>query len=101
MMRLGHYRPVHVKSREAQALRTTLIARTKFVTHMLTIEQTIRGLLKVYGLKLGQVHRCTVAAKVRALLENKPELELAIEPLLAERSKWAKSRTDFCHPRRG
>jgi transposase len=48
MMRPGHYRPVHVKSREAQLLRTTLIARRKFVTHMLAIEQTIRGLLKAY-----------------------------------------------------
>jgi transposase len=81
MMRLGHYRPVHVKSREAQLLRTTLIARRKFVTHMLAIEQTIRGLLKVYGLKLGQVHRCTFAAKVADLLENKAELRVAIEPL--------------------
>jgi len=86
MMRLGHYRPVHVKSREAQLLRTTLIARRKFVTHMLAIEQTIRGLLKVYGLKLGQVHRCTFAAKVLALLENKPELRVAIEPLLEARN---------------
>src|SRR6185295_17899967 len=67
MMRLGHYRPVHVKSREAQLLRTTLIARRKFVIHMLAIEQTIRGLLKVYGLKLGRVHRCAFAAKVLAL----------------------------------
>ena len=31
MMRFGHYRPVRVKSREAQLLRTTLIARRTFV----------------------------------------------------------------------
>ena len=37
MMRLGHYRPVHVKSREAQLLRTTLIPRGTFVGHMLAI----------------------------------------------------------------
>jgi transposase len=86
MMRLGHYRPVHVKSRESQLLRTTLIARRNFVTHMLAIEQTIRGLLKVYGLKLGQVHRCTFAAKVVNLLEDKPELRVAIEPLLEARN---------------
>jgi hypothetical protein len=41
MMRLGHYRPVHVKSKASQLLRTTLIARKKFVDHMLAIEDTI------------------------------------------------------------
>ena len=47
MMRLGHFKPVHVKSRTSQLVRTTLIARKKFVDHMLSIELTIRGLLKV------------------------------------------------------
>jgi hypothetical protein len=43
MMRLGHYRSVHVKSKASQLLRTTLIARKKFVDHLLAIEDTIRG----------------------------------------------------------
>ena len=63
MMRLGHYRPVHVKSREAQLLRTTRIARKRFVDHMLAIVGTIPGLMKVYGLKVSAV-RCN-----RALLD--------------------------------
>jgi transposase len=49
MMHLGHYRPVHVKSRAAQLLRTTLVARKRFVDHMLAIEGMIRGLLKVHA----------------------------------------------------
>ena len=73
MMRLGHYRPVHVKSKASQLLRTTLIARKKFVDHMLAIEDTIRGLLKVYGLKIGAVHRCTFAARVETLLADAPD----------------------------
>ena len=81
MLRLGHFRVVHVKSRASQLLRTTLIARRSFVEHMVAIEQTIRGLLKVYGLKLGAVHRCTFAARVEALLADAPELRLAIKPL--------------------
>lgn len=56
MMRLGHYRPVHVKSKASQPMRTVLIARKKFVDHVLAIENTIRGLLKVHGLKLGNVN---------------------------------------------
>lgn len=39
MMRLGHYRAVHVKSKQSLLLRTTLIARKKFVDHMLAIER--------------------------------------------------------------
>jgi transposase len=86
MMRLGHFRPVHVKSRASQILRTTLRARHKFVEHLQSIELTIRGLLKVHGLKMGAVHRCTFAARVEALLADAPELRLAIEPLLEARN---------------
>jgi transposase len=92
MMRLGHYRPVHVKSKESQLLRTTLIARKKFVDHMLAIEDTIRGLLKVHGMKLGAVHRCTFAARVETLLAAAPELRTAIEPLLEARNMMSKQK---------
>ena len=54
MMRLGHYRPVHVKSPAGQPMRTTLAARMQFVASQLQIESTVRGLLKVYGLKSGR-----------------------------------------------
>jgi hypothetical protein len=77
MMRLGHYQPVHVKSKASQLPRTTLIARKKFVDHMLAIEDTIRGLLKVYGLKIGAVHRCTFAARVETLLADASDLRAA------------------------
>ena len=64
MMRLGHYRPVHVKSPAAQSMRTTLAARMQLVASQLQIEGTIRGLLKVYGLKIGAIHRNRFAARV-------------------------------------
>jgi transposase len=86
MMRLGHYRPVHVKNRGGAA-----------PSHDADRAKGVRGphaghraddprLLKVYGFKLGQVHRCNFAAKVQALLENKPELWVAIDPLLETRN---------------
>jgi transposase len=71
MTRLGHYRPVHVKSKASQLMRTVLIARKKFIDHMLAIENTIRGLLKVRGLKLGNVHRSAFAAKVANMLARR------------------------------
>lgn len=87
MMRLGHYRPVHVKSAAAQSMRTTLAARMQLVASQLQIEGTIRGLLKVYGSKIGAIHRNRFAARVADLLEEAalPELSAAIEPLLRVR----------------
>ncbi|MET4717206.1 transposase [Bradyrhizobium japonicum] len=82
MMRLGHYRAVHVKGRASQILRTTLIARRKFVDHM----------LKVHGFKLGLVHRARFATKVEAALADAPELRLAIEPLLDVRNAMRAKR---------
>jgi transposase len=69
MMRLGHYRPVHVKSPAVQSMRTTLAARMQLVASQLQIEGAIRGLLKVYGLKIGAIHRNRFAARVLELLE--------------------------------
>jgi len=92
MMRLDHYRPVHVKSKASQLLRTRLIARRKFVDHMLAIEDTIRGLLKVHGLKLGLVHRGRFAAKVEAMLTDEPELQMAIGPLLEARNMMRRQK---------
>jgi transposase len=93
MMRLGHYRPVHVKSKASQLMRTTLVARQKFVDQLLAIEITIRGLLKVHGLKLGALHRCQFAAKVEAILADAPDLRIAIEPLLEARNMMRKQKT--------
>jgi transposase len=92
MMRLGHFKPVHVKSRPSQLIRTTLMARKQFVDHMLAIELSIRGLLKVHGIKIGAVHRCTFAAKVEALLADAPELQAAIGPLLEARNMMRKQK---------
>lgn len=95
MMRLDHFKPVHVKSRESQLLRTMLAARKTFIDHMLEIEQAIRGFLKVYGLKLGEVHRCKFAAKVDMLLADLPELRAAIWPLVEARTMMRKQAKDL------
>ena len=88
MMRLGHYRRVHVNSPAAQTMRTTRAAR------MQQIEGTIRGLLKVYGLKIGAIHRNRFAARVLELLEMAAlaDLSAAIEPLLRVRESMRTER---------
>src|SRR5690242_20283024 len=94
MMRLGHYRPVHVKSPAAQAMRTTLAVRMQLVASQLQIENTIRGLLKIYGLKIGAIHRNRFAARAAELLEMAalPQLTAAIEPLLRVRESMRAER---------
>ena len=82
MMRLGHFRPVHVKSAEALHLRTLLVARKQMLSAILKLEATIRGLLRVHGLKMGAVHRCRFEERVRELLSEAPALNVAIEPML-------------------
>lgn len=85
MMRLDHFKPVHVKSRPAQLLRALLIGRRQVVDSMLSIENTIRGLLRVQGLKIGKVHRNHYSGRVAELCESDPELLPAIMPLLNAR----------------
>jgi transposase len=90
MMRLGHFKPVHVKSLSSQYMRARLTARKQFVTTMLQIENTIRGLVRIQGLKVRQVHRNKFSDKVRTLCEGHPEIWLAIEPLLEARDTMRK-----------
>lgn len=82
MMRIGHYRAVHVKSPEAQLVRTILQARRQVVATLLQVQGSIRGLLKVYWLKVGDIHRVQFDKRVRELLAEMPQLEMAIGPLL-------------------
>ncbi|MCG8503706.1 MAG: IS110 family transposase [Sphingomonadales bacterium] len=85
MMRLGHYKPVHVKSRQSQLRRALLIGRKQFMAATLQIENTIRGLMRVQGLKIGAVHRNRFSERVVELCTTVPGLAPAIEPLLAAR----------------
>jgi transposase len=68
-------------------MRTTLVARAQLVSGQLQIENTIRGLLRLYGLKIGAIHRNRFAARVAELLEMAamPAVSAAIEALLRVR----------------
>ena len=59
---------------------------------MLAIEDTIRGLLKVHGLKRGIIHRARFSAKVNALLGDDSVLRAAIGPLLEVRDMMRKQK---------
>jgi transposase len=46
------------------------------------VQGTIRGLLRMHGLKVGEIHRNLFDNRVRELLKEMPTLNIAIEPLL-------------------
>jgi transposase len=52
LARTGFFKPVHVKSLQAHALRSLIIARKKLVGQRVTLENQIRGLPVVFGIRL-------------------------------------------------
>lgn len=80
--RSGFCRPVAVKSETAQEGRVLLKARAHLVRQRRDTENAIRGLLASLGFRFPK-GTGKLAGRVRAALENHPELSPAIEPLLS------------------
>jgi transposase len=80
--RTGFCRPVAVKCATAQEDRIVLKARSHLVGQRRDTENTIRGLLGSLGLRFPK-GAAKLAGRVRAALEDHPELAPTIEPLLA------------------
>ena len=57
LLRMGWYRPVHRKSVPSQEIRALLGARKQLQIKVIDLEQTVRGLLRGFGLKVGDVSR--------------------------------------------
>jgi transposase len=82
MMRVGLYRPVHVKTLRSQKLRMLLIHRK---SKAIAIENDLRATLRNFGLKVGMVGKVRFEARIKELVENLPELAVLVEPLLIVR----------------
>ena len=54
LMRLGWFRPVHCKSVAAQEVRAMLTARKLVQSKLLDVENSLRGILRGFGLKVGK-----------------------------------------------
>lgn len=64
MMRVGLYRPVHVKSERSQEIRMLLTARKFMQSKIIDAGNSLRGLLCNFGLKVGAVTRAEYEARV-------------------------------------
>jgi transposase len=85
LLRMGWYRPVHRKSPPAQEVRALLVGRKLLQGKLLDVELGIRGLLRGFGLKLGEVNKGRFAARVRELVAGQPMLERVVGPMLRAR----------------
>ena len=85
MMRVGLYRPVHVKTLRSQKLRMLLTHRKLLQSKAIAIENDLRGTLRNFGLKVGIAGRMKFEARIEELVEGMPDLAALVEPLLVVR----------------
>jgi transposase len=85
MMRVGLYRPVHVKTLRSQKLRMLLTHRKLLQAKAIAVENDLRATLRNFGLKVGIVGAVKFEARVKELVDNFPDLLALVEPLLVVR----------------
>src|SRR6201996_5887902 len=85
MMRVGLYRPVHVKTLRSQKLRMLLTHRKLLQSKAIAIENDLRGTLRNFGLKVGMVGTVRFEGRILELVETVPDLAVLVEPLLVVR----------------
>lgn len=83
MMRVGLYRPVHVKTLRSQKLRMLLTHRKLLQSKAIAIDNDLRATLRNFGLKV--VGTMKFEARIKELVEDLPDLAALVEPLLIVR----------------
>lgn len=86
ILRSGWYSRVHVKSLESHHTRALLTSRKMMQRKCIDVENEIRGLLKVFGVKLPmRLSRGAFDVAVRDTIETDPALSYALMPMLQAR----------------
>jgi transposase len=83
LMRLGWFRPVHCKSLAAQETRAVLTARKLVQVKLLDIENSLRGILRGFGLKVGRTTERSFSGRIHELVAGHPSLVIIAQALLA------------------
>jgi transposase len=86
LMRLGWFRPVHCKSLAAQEVRAMLTARKLVQSKLLDVENSLRGILRGFGLKVGKTTKTNFASRIEELVKAHPNLKTIAEALLRARA---------------
>jgi len=86
LLRSGWYSRVHVKSMESHRVRALLTSRRAVLAKCIDLEQEIRGVFKIYGIKLPpRLGHGAFDPKVRPLIEADEVLSLSLLPVLDAR----------------
>jgi len=85
LMRLGWFRPVHCKSLPAQEVRALLTGRRLLLSKLNDLEMSLRGMLRGFGLKVGETTRRRFEARVLGLTAGHEALGPLCKSLLAAR----------------
>ena len=84
LARTGWFKAVHIKDGATHLDRTHLKVREQLVKAQGAMKNQLRGLLKLFGLRLGSATTpAKRAERLQALLAGKPELAAALAPLVA------------------
>jgi transposase len=83
LMRLGWFRPVHCKSMGAQETRSLLTARKLVQSKLRDVENSLRGILRGFGLKVGKTTERKFAGRIQELVAGHPHLQMIADALLA------------------
>ena len=85
-MRLGWFRPVHCKSVSAQETRSLLPSCKLVQKKLRDVENSLRGILRGFGLKVGKTTGQKFAGRIEELVAGHPHLQVITKALLAVRS---------------
>jgi len=85
MIRVGLYRPVHVKTLRSQKQRMLLTHRKLLQSKAIAVDNDLRGTLRNFGLKVGIAGAAKFETRIRELVEDLPDMAILVEPLLIVR----------------
>ena len=92
ILRTGWYRRVHVKSLESHQVRALLSSRKAILKKCIDLENELRGLLKVFGVRLPmRIGHGSFDQLVRAIVADEALLARALVPLLDARTMLYKT----------
>ena len=86
LARTGFFKPVHVKSLSAHAVRSVIGARKKLVGQRVTLENQIRGLAVVFGVRLPRALTVAFVNQALKASEGIAGLSAAMRGLIAART---------------
>ena len=82
IVRTGWFREVAVKSMDAHTLKILLVARAQLVSQRQMVANTVRGLLKTFGLVIARGAQRLFPIRVREQLVGNDVLAAIVEPML-------------------